>query len=457
MCLGVFAGTLDVHPSRLDYIRKKKDTSTGIVSPDKRGRKTPGNVVSRAKIIALQNFFKLFPKFVSHYSNNNKQYFSPDLTKTKLFNLYKAEHKENSVSYTVFIKEFRKLNISIYKPKADTCSKCDEFKASGSKDDKSEEHQDHLQRASDARKYLHTIEKLGKARDDTLVISFDMQKTQPMPYIQTSVAFYKRQLWMYNLGINNRATNKGTMCLWTEVQGKRGSNEVGSAILEYLRSIDLTNIKEIYSFSDGCGGQNKNRTIASLFMNICRNTPVEQWTHSYLESGHSYLPNDVDFGKIERKKKYRQNIYESIAWEELVSECNFAIIKMEGKIKEISTLCQNHHFRSVNTRNEKFSWLKMKWFRVNGDNSFIEYKNSCSETEEIKIVDFTSKSDIYNDIDAFDLPNMYINNPPKISKAKFDDIQSLMPFVPPIHHSFFQNLPHVTNRDDEIENLDNLI
>ena len=456
VCQKVLAGTLDIHVSRLDYIRNKKTTSSGIVTPDKRGHKIPANKISTNKIVELRKFFQKFPKYVSHYSESNKTYFSPDMTKSKLYNLYKSEQQEKSVSYTVFIREFNKLNISIYKPKTDTCSKCDMYNATK---EKAEEHREHLKRASDARKYMKDKESLGKEREDILVISFDMQKTQPMPHIQTSVAFYKRQLWLYNLGINNRATNKGTMCLWTEVQGKRGSNEVGSALLEYLRGIDLSKIKEIYSFSDGCGGQNKNKTIVSTFMNVCQNTPVETWTHSFLESGHSYLPNDVDFGKIERKKKYNSHIYDEIAWEELISECNFPIIKMEGKFKNLSSLCQDHYFRSVDLQQDKFSWLKMKWLQVNGENSVMSYRNSCNEEEPIKTIDFTPRID--NDgskLDAFELPNIYID-PPKISQAKYKDIQSLLPYIPPIHHSYFQNLPHVTSssQTEELEYIDDFL
>jgi hypothetical protein len=89
-------------------------------------------------------------------------------------------------------------------------------------------------RAESARAELKMAESAARADSNVLTISFDMEKTQPIPFINTSVAFNKRQLWLYNLGINNRKDNTATMCIWTEPEGKRGSNEVASALYEFL-------------------------------------------------------------------------------------------------------------------------------------------------------------------------------------------------------------------------------
>ena len=40
------------------------------------------------------------------------------------------------------------------------------------------------------------------------------KKTQPIPFLNTSIVFYKRQMWLYNLGKNTRHNNKGHMCIW---------------------------------------------------------------------------------------------------------------------------------------------------------------------------------------------------------------------------------------------------
>lgn len=462
VCQAVLASTLGIHRSRLAYIRQKKTAQSGIVINDMRGQHvSPRNKLSEHKVKAVTEFLKKFPKYVSHYSNNNKCYFPPNLTKAKLYNIYKLEN-EDSVSYNVFNKKLDEFNVSFYKPKKDTCSRCDEYKAAISNQDVSEErrkkmeeeHQEHLKRASEARKLLKNTEQLCRTQAENLVFTFDMEKTQPMPHINTSVAFYKRQLWLYNLGINNRATNKATMCIWTEVEAKRGSNEVGSSLLAYLQDLDLCNYKYIHTFSDACGGQNRNKNIVALFFHICNTTPVSSWTHSFMESGHSFLPNDTDFGKIERRKNYRQNIFDFSEWESLISECNFNIIKMADKFYDISTLTKQHTFRSFNSNGEKFNWLKLKWLRISSDNSIMEYKESCNADEEIKFIDFSPS--VKNTSYSIDLTPLYNNDPPKISQEKYKDIKSLLQFVPPVYHSYYENLPHKTGTTDELENIDDL-
>ena len=48
------------------------------------------------------------------------------------------------------------------------------------------------------------------------VITFDLQQVLPNPRLTTNVAFYKRQLSVYNLGIYKASTKKGYMHIWPE-------------------------------------------------------------------------------------------------------------------------------------------------------------------------------------------------------------------------------------------------
>lgn len=275
-----------------------------------------------------------------------------------------------------------------------------------------------------------------------------MQKTQPIPYINTSVAFYKRQLWLYNLGINNRKDNTATMCIWTEPEGKRGSNEVASALNEFLHAENVGKYRHIRSFSDGCGGQNKNKTIVSFFFHICRTTPVESWTHVFLEPGHSYLPNDTDFGKIERKKNARQAVYDFLQWQELIKECKYNVIHMKGKFLNVSQLAANHKFKNIDSQGNKFSWLAMKWLRVTEGSSIMEYKTTCHPEEPVKKIDFTRSGVIFND----ELDSLY-HDPLKISHEKFKDIMSLSDYIPNCFSAYFKEIPHEEKSSHRYEGL----
>ena len=100
------------------------------------------------------------------------------------------------------------------------------------------------------------------------------------------------------------ANDKGIMFMWSESIVSRGSHEIGSAILKYLQ---LTGSKasHLMVFSDACGGHNRNINIACLWMYVVSSSdfPYSVVDHKFRESGHSYLPNDRDFGSIEKASR----------------------------------------------------------------------------------------------------------------------------------------------------------
>ena len=68
--------------------------------------------------------------------------------------------------------------------------------------------------------------------------------------------YYDRKLCCYNVTIYEQGQPHNAHCyLWSEVDGRRGSNEIGSCLLQYLQSLPQS-VQEISMFSDTCGGQN---------------------------------------------------------------------------------------------------------------------------------------------------------------------------------------------------------
>jgi hypothetical protein len=62
------------------------------------------------------------------------------------------------------------------------------------------------------------------------VLVFDLQKTLPTPSLSTSVAYYKHQMWMFNLGIHDAVTATGYMNVWSDNIASRGAQEIGSCL-----------------------------------------------------------------------------------------------------------------------------------------------------------------------------------------------------------------------------------
>lgn len=120
-------------------------------------------------------------------------------------------------------------------------------------------------------------------------------------------AFYSRQISLYNLWFVNMSAVHPVFFTWDETQSGRGATEVGSA-LQYLKFQDYTGIETVRLFCDGCGGQNKNSHIihTMLFWLINHSpTEIKQIQITYPARGHSFLPADRVFGRIEKViKKY---------------------------------------------------------------------------------------------------------------------------------------------------------
>ena len=158
----------------------------------------------------------------------------------------------------------------------------------------------HLCKAERAYQDLKEDSALANSDPDVLVLTFYLQQLLPTPVLTTNVVFYKRQLWTYNLGIHNCGTESGHMHLWHEGIASRGSHDIASCLLKYLKDTSPTTT-HLITYSDSCGGQNRNLYLLSMWLHIVASdefaiTVVDQ---KFMTVGHSYLPNGEDFGSIE--------------------------------------------------------------------------------------------------------------------------------------------------------------
>jgi hypothetical protein len=89
------------------------------------------------------------------------------------------------------------------------------------------------------------------------VATFDLQAVLQTPCTLVSQIYYMRNLSCYNLSIYNLASKHATCYLWTAVDAKRGSCEIGTCLYLHLLSLQRS-IKHAIFYSDACSGQNRN-------------------------------------------------------------------------------------------------------------------------------------------------------------------------------------------------------
>jgi hypothetical protein len=301
---------------RLNILTQQLHT-TGAENPERRGgsRQTEQQRECKASIV---DFIKKQKVVESHYCYAHRQYLSHDLSIVKLYKMWVAERREQNAPIakkTTFDNVFyERFNLGFGQPKTDVCATCK--KLSAAETTGSEEEQE----AAKARMTLHTLQwkKFYKVLDqarrscNTLAVSFDLQQCMPLPRTNVTQAFYKRQLWLYNLGIviHDRRRKHGPknvfLYSWLESEGGRGANEICSALRDFLQKIWRRAVRgryrHLHLFSDSCTGQHKNQMMVAALLQYVNlsNCVFDDVQYTFPIVGHSYLPPDRVFGRIEK-------------------------------------------------------------------------------------------------------------------------------------------------------------
>lgn len=464
VCKKFFLDTFKVSEGRL-----KRVLNSANVGNDMRGRMAGSSrqLPEEAKK-QVQNHIKSFPIFESHYTrshNPNRRYLHPDLTIKKMFNLYELHCEENgikAVNEWTYRKIFKKdFNLHFHQPRKDTCQKCDllniKIKASNNEEEKNkltEEHDVHLRLAESARNSLKQAqEQVSRNSDYYFAFSFDLQKALPYPKLTTSVAYYKRNMYILNFGIHNFHNNNVDMYVWDETIASRGAQEVVSCILKHIKK--LRSEKHIIAYSDMCTGQNRNIKVALMWLKIVQalDNNVEIIDHKFLISGHSFLPNDRDFAVIEMALKKNNLLYVPQDYYKIIKKCrkgnNFILNEMRQEDFVSTKLLEDAIFKRVkNSDGESVNWLRICWMRfVRNEPYKIFYKTSMNENENFKVLNLLPRRGRPKRFENIVLAPLY-KNIRQVTTAKFKDMIDLLRYIPPEHHDFFKSLSHAQNVDE---------
>jgi len=134
--------------------------------------------------------------------------------------------------------------------------------------------------------------------------TFDLESILQLPCGQVSQLYYKHKLIVFNFTVYENPGERGCCYLWTEVDGGKGSDNIGTCLLEYLRSLPST-VSRIDLFSDNCGGQNKNTQIMAMCLYAVNTTAnLKEIQHTFLKTGHTYPECDSMHAAIEYAKRH---------------------------------------------------------------------------------------------------------------------------------------------------------
>ncbi|KAL4708839.1 hypothetical protein ACJJTC_019355 [Scirpophaga incertulas] len=226
-----------------------------------------------------------------------------------MYRLYAIEN-DDPVCKTVYNKVFKDLNLSFKKPRIDTCNKCNllqnKLKYLTDNDEvqavqqQLNQHQEDYESAYNEKRLDKMI---AKSNSETCVIAFDLQQCLP----STQSAFYKRQLWVFNLTIHDFETDNAYCYMWPESSGGRGANQIASCLYDFiivrLPLLHPTS-KHLIMYSDSCSGQNKNSIVTTALMIALKDSAqLSTINHKFLIPGQTHMEVDSDHALIEKAKK----------------------------------------------------------------------------------------------------------------------------------------------------------
>ncbi|CAG9771476.1 unnamed protein product [Ceutorhynchus assimilis] len=387
VCRELFIKTLGISPCRVNTALKKFHGAAPLT--DQRGVNQGGkNKIPEHKVDEIISQIDKIPKYISHYSRKktDAKFLPPDVTVTKMYEMYTRECQQ-PVSITKYKQIFySKFNLRTKELKKDTCNKCDslKMKIENEKNDEkkrelTEQHKQHLDEAENAQALRREDFRTAKEMDDYECLTFDMEKTLPLPRIPTNIVFYKRQLWIYNTGVHSGKDDRGYCYVWAEGDAGRGAQEVGSCLIKHVQNNLKPEVEHLILWSDSCGGQNRNIKLTLILKYILHSSQhLEDITLKFLCSGHSFLPNDSDFGDIESALKHQQQLYLPADYINVMKLCRkknpLIVTEMSSKdFLGVTKVEKNITNRKISVDGEKINWLNIRSIKIEKNKPFSLY------------------------------------------------------------------------------------
>ena len=164
--------------------------------------------------------------------------------------------------------------------------------------------------------------------------------------------------------------------------------------------------------------------------------------HIFPVRGHSFLPNDTDFARIEKIKRNHENVYTPLAWMDLVKEI-YSVVPVSGDMIFDYKTHLSTFFKTNVTRNKRkylISTYKVFEFCITHKHEVCVSVNMNGSTVE----DFDIEKPNVQ-VTMPDVP-MYSDSIP-INSLKLADVKKLLKFIPEEDRAWYDELRECDERD----------
>ena len=203
-----------------------------------------------------------------------------------------------------------------------------------------------------ARKFYDLLNDTG---DTSVTVCFDMMQNLSLPKTPIGQAYYSRQLSLYVFAVvvhrgrgNGQPKQDVHLYVWQENENRKDSNLVASALNDCLRHHlpGLSDVGLLRLFSDSCFGQNKNMNMLAMLLALRKQCfPRLDVTYVFPVRGHSFLPADRVFGRIEQKLRKMDTV--------LLPSDYHAVLQNHGTVHVYGEYWRASDYRSATAQHTK--------------------------------------------------------------------------------------------------------
>ncbi|CAK1600206.1 unnamed protein product [Parnassius mnemosyne] len=394
VCKNYFMSTLCISTGPIETAVKHVDDHGVFTKMDNRGRQAPANKTPGEQIQEVKNHIESFPVIDSHYcrKKTTRKYLEPTLSISKMYDLYVQKIKESNkvpVKLNIYKKVFgTEYNLAFYHPKKDQCSICNNYKKDKTNINIQIDYTQHIERKEASYRSKELDKKKSGEDKSYLCVTMDLQSLLQIPSTADSLMYYSRKLNLYNLSIYEfkPPQNDAHCMIWTEINGKRGSVEIASAIHLWIKNLPEV-LTYVTIYSDTCSGQNRNQYIAAFLLYLVHtHETIKVLEQKYLESGHSFMEVDSMHSAIEKEKMYTDT-YSIIDWKGImlrarskrqnknVTPYNVTELSYQDMIDVKALASKIIKNKTIAENGEKVCWLKIKCLRFEKElPGFIKYR-----------------------------------------------------------------------------------
>lgn len=449
VCKKMFASTLGISQRTLmNWVQADNmvppEKPLGMITPervdaDQRKRQHSANAIPQEDLDYISKYLASIASVPSHYvrsSYSHLKFLEPGTTIASLYEECKQRAANDGVrvvSYPIFSEIFHAENYSVFIPRKDQCDVCIGAKHGTIPAQDFERHRTLKKRAQEMKAH----DKMASANDpQTSVWTMDLQAVLLSPKTDASCMFYKTKLQLHNFTVFCLDTKAGFCYCWDECNGNLSGETFAWLQYQHFKEFLDANrqVKKLIIWSDGCGYQNRNATIANAYFHLSRVTGVtiEQ---KFLVSGHTQMECDSMHSTIERK--IRGPMYQPRDYIVVMQNCRLHPEPYTVKQLEYTDFKDGFQNAYLNTirpgkkpgdptvhdlRALRYSKNEIQ-YKINFDEEFADLPQRIKLTNKVTLTaKFKAK-----------IP---------IKKRKYNDLQALKTVIPQDLHSFYNNLPY---------------